>query len=139
MITYKLEKYRSVYERPVQQQHQGGTWHQASPLKMEKLEFALWLKTLPFQKGDILAFASRNPPYSDYDLHIVVDIDEIHKFVDWGTLHSGPKVLRIATRHDKTGLSAAWAAGPKFFKKVPQDQWTQGWVDYKNNLILNPE
>jgi hypothetical protein len=99
---------------------------------MEKLEFALFLKTLDVEVGDLVVFGERAGPLTVHECNLVVDIDEIHKFVDWGNSYSGPKILSLAclSHIPNHGLCAPWKAGVSSYKKISKDRWPKEWVEF---------
>lgn len=63
--------------------------------EMGKLEYALYLKNLPYGVGDWVVSKHIRPPLLLREVYKVVMIDEIHRFISFGHPDIGPLCLTV--------------------------------------------
>jgi hypothetical protein len=64
---------------------------------MGKLEYAMFLRNLPYKVGDWVVSRHVNTPLLKREVFKVVAIDEIHRFVTFGHPTVGPMCLTLAS------------------------------------------
>ena len=92
---------------------------------MTKIEYALWLKTLPFKVGDLVVSKFQRKPYYVRSVHRVLAIDEIHHFIDWGGEAVGPMCLNL--QPCKIIGGSPIKGGGKMYIKVEGDDIPEEW------------
>jgi len=135
MFTQELNRYeRRTYSPPALFNHNNND-DQWRPLPgMNKLEYANFLKTIPFKKGDIVVHDDANPnlPYNNYQLFVVHEIIEVHHQVnDWGTKRTGPRCVWMSApiRGNSIAMKQPWLS-TTLYKPVPYENLPDDWKAY---------
>ena len=92
---------------------------------MGKLEYALFLKTLPIKVGDLVTTQYQKAPFYPGTVYKVHSIDEIHKFVEFCHPTIGPKCLNLQ-RVD--GTVVPWKGGARLYHKIEDADIPQEWI-----------
>lgn len=136
MITQSIEKYKSEYPRshgpyfPHQQHHpQHASWHQPNAVQpMGKLEFAKFLQTLGYKKGDFIRHKNSSV-CSIWTVQYCLDVLEIHHMVNnWGTPYSGPYCVEVVNYSSVTEnklCNPVWQGASQYIKVEPDQVPTE--------------
>lgn len=88
---------------------------------MSKLEFAKYVSSLPFKKGDFVVSQYAHDDVSEYGVYRVVDIQEIHSLADYevvdGSVIPRPLTLQVIAKCGGVKFSCradTWKLAPKF-------------------------
>lgn len=146
MITHKIivEEETPLYQRennyPVSRVYNPRDWdgvgqyafgHIPQNPRMGKLEYAQFLRSLPFKKGDLLVCKLMPKlSYDDYDCALLRDIDELHRWVEYSK-ETGPLCLVL---EDINGNIRPGRAAAKLFTKLEPEQYPKHW---REKLIVN--
>ena len=141
MITQKIVKY-AIPLPALPAPHgshmvvQNQSWSPGNPLAMGKLEFALFAKALGVKKGDLVTYTGTAKPFSVHSCNLVIDIDQVHKWVDWGHETTGPKILELASftrvnlESNNKSQAPTWKGGTKNWIKVDPVDYPKEWVEW---------
>lgn len=138
MIKQEITKYKDTVWTPHHSVGHGGSkppwiYNQPQPKQMGKLEYALYLRNLPLKKGMLVAnrYVGNYKTYHTWQVYKIVDILEIHRFVEYGDDGIGPKCL-VLEHFDGTTLD--WKGGGNQYKEAVFDLLPQQW---KDRLVAN--
>lgn len=120
IIRYKKKVYQ--YTQPVYPLAQHSN---PSPL-MGKLEYAMFVRNLPFKVGDLIVPIHYNPPYPDYMVTRLRSIDEIHRFIQFGRNDAGPMCLEL---EEFDGRIRPGRAAAKIYKLVNPSEYPDKWKE----------
>ena len=109
MITHKIDKYPDQTTNPVYYPIR------KTSFEMGKIEYANHLRMLPYRKGDLVAFHTCPPPYDKWMVYQVVDIQEMHRMVEFSNEQVGPKCLYLM---NFGGTRLPYLGGTKEYKKI---------------------
>jgi hypothetical protein len=93
---------------------------------MSKLEYAMYVKNLPFRPGDLLVAKNSFPPYHVQEIYKLVNIDEIHRFVQFCLPEVGPLCLEMEYFNGRTRSSRG---GGSCYKKVEEWDIPRAWKE----------
>lgn len=82
---------------------------------MGKLEYAMFISTLPYKVGDYVASTYSKKPLLKREIYKVVNIDEIHRFVTFAHPDIGPMCL---TLENAWGQTLSGRQGANLYRKV---------------------
>ena len=123
MIVQEIIRYKPASHLVI-----GTGYDRPSPNTMGKLEYALFLRTMPIQKGDLVVscFNKNKRPYRVADIYQVIDIDELHRFVVWASPDVGPLCLNLrgcnSTHHTFKG-------GAAMYVKIEEKDYPIAWKE----------
>ena len=90
-----------------------------SNFEMGKLEYAMYLRNLPFKKGDCVVSTWASTPYIPEEVFRINDISEIHRFVAFCAPMTGPLCLELETF--SSGLMPGRKGGNLYKKVMPHE------------------
>jgi hypothetical protein len=134
MIKQSITKYNEpVWTPTVHYPQYHNTWTAPLPKQMGKLEYALYLRNLPLKKGMLVVskYLGDYQQYHTWQVYKIVDILEIHRFVEYGDENVGPKCL-VLQHFD--GQTLEWKGGGNQYKEANYELLPQPW---KERLIVN--
>jgi ribosomal protein S17 len=89
--------------------------HYSRQKEMSKLEYALHIKNLDYQVGDLVApITIQHRPYSKWEVYKLISIDEVHRFVTF-TEQGGPHCLTLQT---VTGTELPYKGGTRQYRRI---------------------
>jgi len=94
--------------------------------EMSKLEYAMYVQSLPFRPGDLLVAKTAHPPYNYQDVYKLQSIDEIHRFVKFCMPAVGPLCLELEYF---SGQARGSRGGGNCYKKVEQWDIPREWKE----------
>lgn len=127
MITHRIEPYVEKWERRRDYGHGGGTWEfgsRSTPATVAvpgpgnithfhiinkfttKVNYARWLGTLAFKRGDYVCHVGATTPYNGYQIQRVEGLQEIQMFLQFDHKNR-PLALKLVSRHGTAWHTAA--------------------------------
>lgn len=104
----------------------------ASPNAMSKLEFDMFVGKIPFKIGDYLVSKFSEKPYKANQVHKLIYINEMHRFVDsWATMDVGPIIF---TLQGVNPHSNPFKGGANMWNKVELADLPDEWKSQDNIL-----
>jgi hypothetical protein len=91
--------------------------------RLSKLEYGFFLRDLKIKKGDIVASKYTQKPYNKFVVFKVVEIDEVHLFVEFGPSTVGPICLNLTSING----SHAFKGGASIYEKVEEADYPEEW------------
>jgi len=122
MITREINKYNI----PIQTYPIISYFDNTKPVanEMGKLEYALFIRNLPFKIGDLIVPIIYLAPYYAHDVVKLISIDEIHRLVKYLGKEIGPLCLRL---EEVSGKTRPAPGGALLYKKVDHEHIPLMW------------
>ena len=131
MIEFSINKYE---EQEVVHRRSHISRDYRKQYEMSKGEYALYLKKIPFKKGDlVVSIYTNSVPLRQWDIQLVFDIQEVHHFVDdWGNELTGPRCVGTITSQG----NRVWIC-PNLYRKCTVDELPDFWKDVERHYDID--